>query len=41
MEREKGKRPPLDNLDVSIALDSNHTPLSTYIASKSAEVTYR
>jgi hypothetical protein len=41
MERDQEKRPPLDNPEVDIALHPNLTPLSTYMASKSAEITYR
>lgn len=41
IERGQEKRPPLDIPEVDIALHSNLTPLSTYMASKSAEVTYR
>ncbi len=40
-ERHQEKRPPLDNPEVDIALRQNLTPLSTYMASRSAEVTYR
>ncbi|KEY74450.1 hypothetical protein S7711_04488 [Stachybotrys chartarum IBT 7711] len=41
MERVQEKRPPLDIPEVDIALHPNLTPLSTYMASTSAEVTYR
>lgn len=41
MERGQEQRPPLDIPEVDIALHPNLTPLSTYMASKSAEVTYR
>ncbi|KXX74319.1 Altered inheritance of mitochondria protein 9, mitochondrial [Madurella mycetomatis] len=40
-ERRQEKRPPLDNLGVDTALRPNLTPLSTYMASKGAEITYR
>ncbi|KAI0536545.1 kinase-like domain-containing protein [Xylaria digitata] len=40
-ERNQEKRPPLDNLEVDMALSSNLTPLSTYMASKSAEIVHR
>ncbi|KAF3070952.1 hypothetical protein GL218_00779 [Daldinia childiae] len=41
LERDQEKKPRLDNPAVGVALDSNLTSLSTYMASKSAEVTYR
>ncbi|KAF4439560.1 GDSL Lipase/Acylhydrolase family protein [Fusarium austroafricanum] len=41
IERVQERRPPLDNPDVGITLQSNLTPLSFYMASKSAEITYR
>ena len=41
MERGQEKRPPLDIPEVDVTLHPNLTSLSTYMASKSAEVTYR
>lgn len=41
MEKQQIKRPPLDHLDTDMGLLPNLTSLSTYMASKSAEVTYR
>lgn len=41
MERNQEKRLPLDNPEVDTVLQSNLTPLSTYMASKSAEITHR
>ncbi|KAK1768680.1 hypothetical protein QBC33DRAFT_610062 [Phialemonium atrogriseum] len=40
-ERDQEKRPPLDDLGVDTALHPNLISLSTYMASESAEVTYR
>ncbi|KAJ4309092.1 hypothetical protein N0V84_011711 [Fusarium piperis] len=39
MERVQAKKPPLDNPEAVVT--TNFTPLSTYMASKGAEVTYR
>ncbi|KAF5009190.1 hypothetical protein FDECE_4555 [Fusarium decemcellulare] len=39
MERGQAKKPPLDNPEAVVT--TNLTPLSTYMASKGAEVTYR
>ncbi|KAF9768901.1 hypothetical protein IL306_013749 [Fusarium sp. DS 682] len=41
MERNQKKSPPLDSPEVDIALLANLTPLSTYMASKSALITHR
>lgn len=41
MEREQVKRPLLDKPEEDVASHADLTPLSTYLASKSAEVTYR
>jgi hypothetical protein len=41
IEQGQERRRPLDNPDLDIAGQSNLTPLSTYMASKSAEITYR
>jgi hypothetical protein len=41
MEKNQEKRPPLDNIEGNIVPPQNLTPLSTYMASKGAEVTYR
>lgn len=41
MEMAQERRAPLDKPGIQIPLDRNLTPLSTYLASKSAEVTYR
>lgn len=41
MERNQEKRPPLDDPEVDSLLSSNLTPLSAYMASRSAEVTHR
>ncbi|KAM0455123.1 hypothetical protein ACHAPV_008014 [Trichoderma viride] len=41
MERNQEKRPPLDDLEVDSLLSSNLTPLSAYMASRSAEITHR
>ncbi|KAI8950540.1 kinase-like domain-containing protein [Xylaria longipes] len=40
-ERDQEKRPPLDKLEVDMSPSPNLTPLSTYMASKSAEVVHR
>lgn len=40
-ERDQEKGPPLDNIETDMALSRNLTPLSTYMASKSAEVVHR
>lgn len=40
-ERDQEKRPPLDNPKADTASSANLTPLSTYMASKSAEVVHR
>ncbi|KAF2968300.1 hypothetical protein GQX73_g5270 [Xylaria multiplex] len=40
-EKDQEKRPPLDNLEADMALSPNLTPLSTYMASKSAEIVHR
>ena len=41
MERHEAKRPPLDNVEADIGLLISLTPLSTYMASKNADITYR
>ncbi|KAG4252944.1 hypothetical protein FPRO04_07008 [Fusarium proliferatum] len=41
IEREQERKPPLDNPDSDIVGQSNRMPLSTYMASKGAEITYR
>ncbi|KAF5576677.1 GDSL lipase acylhydrolase family [Fusarium pseudocircinatum] len=41
MEQGQERKPPLDNPDLDITGQSNLTPLSTYMASKGAEITYR
>lgn len=41
MEEQQAKRPLLDNIDADVELLPNLTSLSAYMASKSAEVTYR
>ncbi|KAF5697342.1 GDSL lipase acylhydrolase family [Fusarium globosum] len=41
IEQEQERKPPRDNPDLDIAGQSNLMPLSTYMASKSAEITYR
>ncbi|UPK97401.1 hypothetical protein LCI18_008336 [Fusarium solani-melongenae] len=40
MERSQEKRPPLDKPHRDMTLDRNPTPLSTYLASKSSEITH-
>ncbi|KAH7205908.1 hypothetical protein DER44DRAFT_884006 [Fusarium oxysporum] len=41
IEHNQERKPPLDNPDLDILGQSSLTPLSTYMASKSAEITYR
>ncbi|KAH7019869.1 kinase-like domain-containing protein [Ilyonectria destructans] len=41
MEKDQDKRPPLDNPEADMTLSPNLTLLSTYMVSKSAEVTHR
>ncbi|KAH7482772.1 hypothetical protein IWW34DRAFT_750476 [Fusarium oxysporum f. sp. albedinis] len=41
IEQNQERKPPLDNPDLDILGQSSLTPLSTYMASKSAEITYR
>ncbi|PNP61278.1 hypothetical protein FNYG_13964 [Fusarium nygamai] len=41
IEQGQERKPPLDNPDLDIVGQSNLTPLSTYMASKSAEIAYR
>ncbi|RTE74822.1 hypothetical protein BHE90_010740 [Fusarium euwallaceae] len=40
MERGQEMRPPLDNPHMNMALGQNPIPLSTYLASKSSEITH-
>ncbi|KAF7547574.1 hypothetical protein G7Z17_g7623 [Cylindrodendrum hubeiense] len=41
IEKDQEKRPPLDNPEMDMTINPNLTPLSTYMASKSAEITLR
>ncbi|KAF4501095.1 GDSL Lipase Acylhydrolase family [Fusarium agapanthi] len=41
IEQDQERKPPLDNPDLDITGQSNLTPLSTYMASKGVEITYR
>jgi hypothetical protein len=41
IEQDQERKPPLDNPDLDILGQSSLTPLSTYMACKSAEITYR
>ena len=41
IERDQEKRPPLDSTEADLAERQDLTPLSTYMASKSTEVTHR
>lgn len=41
MEGAHVKRPPLDKPEVNLTQNASLTPLSTYLATKSAEITYR
>ncbi|KPM43827.1 hypothetical protein AK830_g2791 [Neonectria ditissima] len=41
MERDQEKKPLLDDPTVDMSLSSDLTPLSTYLASKSSEITHR
>lgn len=41
MEKAQQKRPPLGSIDADILVRQDLTPLSTYMASKAAEVTHR
>ncbi|TVY72893.1 hypothetical protein Focb16_v012829 [Fusarium oxysporum f. sp. cubense] len=41
IEQNQERKPPLDNPDLDILGQLSLTPLSTYMASKSAEITYR
>lgn len=40
MESSREQRPPMDNTEADMSKQSNRTPLSTYMASKGAEITY-
>ncbi|KAI0513322.1 hypothetical protein F5B22DRAFT_647872 [Xylaria bambusicola] len=40
IDEARGKKPPLDNPEFDMALISNQSPLSSYMASKSTEIAY-